>query len=52
MAYLVVTGTHESVVAQIAADVGRDDFTVDAISRNEVFVLTSSTGSGWGRVSG
>jgi hypothetical protein len=51
-AYLVVTGTHEGVVAQITADIGGDDFTVDAIARDEVFVLSSSTGTGWGRVSG
>lgn len=43
MAYLVVTGTHEGIVSQIAADVCGDDFTVDAIARDEVFVLSSRT---------
>ena len=51
-AYLVVTGTHESVVAQITADIGGDDFTVDAIARDEVFVLSSRTRSGRGSVPG
>lgn len=52
MAYLVVTGTHEGIVAQIAADVGGDDFAVDAIARHEVFVLSSRTRSGRGSVPG
>lgn len=29
----------KGIVAQVAADVGRDDFTVDAIAGNEVFIL-------------
>jgi len=52
MAYLVMTGTHEGIVAQIAADVGGDDFAVDAIARHEVFVLSSRTRSGRGSVPG
>lgn len=47
-----MTGTHEGIVAQIAADVGGDDFTVDAIARDEVFVLSTRTRSGRGSVPG
>lgn len=47
LAYLVVARTHEGVVTKVAADVGRDDLTIDAIARDKVFVL-SSTGSGGG----
>lgn len=39
-AYLVVSRPHQSIIAQVAADVGRDDFTVDAITRDKVFVLS------------
>lgn len=43
---LVVAGAHEGIVAQVAADVGRDDLAVDAVARDEVFVLA---GRGRGR---
>lgn len=36
---LVVARPHQGIVAQVAADVGRDDFAVDAIARDEVLVL-------------
>ena len=52
-AYLVVAGPHQGIVAQVAADVGGDDFTVDAIARHEVFVLSRGCGRrGGGLVSG
>jgi hypothetical protein len=51
-AYLVVAGSDKSIVAQVAADVGRDYFTVDAIARHKVFILSRGAGSGGGRVSG
>lgn len=49
--YLIVTWSHEGVIAQIAADVGGDDLTVDAIARHKVFVLPGSGRRrrlGWG----
>lgn len=50
--YLVVAGTHQGIVAQVATDVGGDDLAVDAIARHEVFVLSRGAGAGGGRVSG
>lgn len=50
--YLVVAGTDESVVAQVATDIGRDDFAIDAITRDEVLVLSSGAGAGGRGVSG
>jgi hypothetical protein len=43
-AYLVNTGAYEGIVAEIATDVGRDDFTVDAIPGYEVLVLSVGRG--------
>jgi hypothetical protein len=45
---LVDTGSDERIVAKVAADVSRDDFAVDAISRNEVFILADSAARGSG----
>lgn len=50
--YLVMAGTHQGIVAQVATDVGGDDLAVDAIARHEVFVLSRGAGAGGGRVSG
>lgn len=41
--YLVVTRPHQGIVAQVAADVGGYDFSVDAIAGDEVFVLPASS---------
>lgn len=38
--HLIVTWPHQGVVAKVAADVGRNNFSVDAIARDEVLVLT------------
>ena len=40
MSYLVHARADESIIAEITADVGRDDFTVDAIARHEILVLS------------
>lgn len=40
-AYLIVAGSHKSIVAQVPADIGRDDFTVDAITGHEILVHAS-----------
>lgn len=37
--YLIDSGTDEGVVAQVAADVGRDDLAVDAIPGDKVLIL-------------
>ena len=37
-AHLVVTGPHQGIVAQVAANVGGDDFAIDAVSGDKVFV--------------
>jgi hypothetical protein len=39
--YLIMTGPHQGIIAQVAADVGRDNLTIDSIARHEVFVLSS-----------
>jgi hypothetical protein len=39
---LVDAGSDERIVAQVAADVSRDDLSVDAVPGNKVFVLTHS----------
>lgn len=36
-----MTRPHQGIIAQVAADVGRDDLTIDSIARHEVFVLPS-----------
>lgn len=38
-AYLVCAWANESVVAEVPANVGRDDFAVDAVARHKVLVL-------------
>ena len=50
--YLVRTGSDQSIVAEIAADIRLDNFSVDTITRNEIFVLTGRSWrrSGRGRV--
>jgi hypothetical protein len=35
-----MTRPHESIVTQVAADIGGDDFAVDAITGDKVFVLS------------
>lgn len=40
---LVVARSHQSIVSQVATDVGRDDLPVDTVARNEV--LVGATGS-------
>ena len=40
-AYLIVAGSHQSIVAQVPADISRDDFTVDAITGHEILVHAS-----------
>lgn len=42
--YLIVTRPHQGIVAQVAADVGRNNLTIDAIARHEVFVLPRRSG--------
>lgn len=36
---LIVAGPHQGVVAKVAADVGGDNFSVDAIARDKILVL-------------
>ena len=42
LSYLVVAGPHKGIVTQVAADVGRDDFAVDAIAGNKILIHTST----------
>lgn len=51
VAYLVVTWPHQGIIAQVAADVGRDDLTIDAIARHKVLVLARGVGADGGLVS-
>lgn len=39
--YLVMPRPYKGIVAQVSANVGRDDLTVNAIAGNEVLVLSS-----------
>lgn len=36
--YLIVARPHQGVIAKVAADVGGNDFAIDAVSRDKVFV--------------
>lgn len=45
--YLVVSGSDKGIVAKVAADIGRDDFAVDAIARDEVFILPRCASTNW-----
>lgn len=38
LAYLIVTRSHQSIIAQIAADISGNYFTIDAITRHKVLV--------------
>jgi hypothetical protein len=42
VSHLVHAGTHESIIAEIATNVGRNDFTVDAVARDKVLVLSAA----------
>ena len=44
--HLVVTRPHQGIIAQVAADVGRDDLAIDAITGDEVLVLTAGRSRG------
>lgn len=35
-----MTGPHQGIVAQVAADIGRNDFAIDAVAGDEVLVLS------------
>lgn len=38
---LIVARSHQGIIAQVAANVGRNDFTIDAITRHEILVHAS-----------
>lgn len=42
---LIVTGPHQGIVTQVAANVGGDDFAIDAVARDKVFVHASAGSS-------
>ena len=42
LSHLVHARTNKSIVAQVAADIGGDDLTIDAIARNEILVLSAA----------
>lgn len=41
LAYLIMARSHQSIIAQVAANISRDDFTIDAITGHEVLVHAS-----------
>jgi hypothetical protein len=45
LTHLVLARPHQGIIAQVAADVGGDNLTVDAIARNEVLVLAGTSAS-------
>lgn len=43
ISYLIVSRPHQGIVTQVAANVSRDDFAIDAVARNKVLIHTSTS---------